>query len=184
MDSRLLIERRENSEGRRDKRTNQREVKLELSGSRSAINCALCFLYFFFFFMSYYFFRKRLFRISNALFSLTVFSSSSGKWSPRSTASTSRASIMETAICNWSEFPSTITRLLVRERTKTLSFFPFLPSFLRETFYPRFERFFETRMVQVSRVKSRARFKIETRRGEERRRKRATKSKRRVSRRK
>lgn len=49
MDSRLLIERRENSEGRRDKRTNQREVKLELSGSRSAINCALCFLYFFFF---------------------------------------------------------------------------------------------------------------------------------------
>lgn len=77
MDSRLLIERRENSEGRRDKRTNQREVKLELSGSRSAIN-SLVFPVFFFF-ISYYFFRKRLFRISNALFSLTVFSSSSGK---------------------------------------------------------------------------------------------------------
>lgn len=81
MDSRLLIERRENSEGRRDKRTNQREVKLELSGSRSAINCALCFLYFFFFLSRIIFFEKDCFkfRISNALFSLTVFSSSSGK---------------------------------------------------------------------------------------------------------
>lgn len=53
MDSRLLIERRENSEGRRDKRTNQREVKLELSGSRSAIN-SLVFPVFFFYLVLFF----------------------------------------------------------------------------------------------------------------------------------
>lgn len=53
------------------------------------------------------------------------FSFSSGKWSPRSTASTNRAFITEIAICNWSEFPSTITRLLVRERIKTPPLFHF-----------------------------------------------------------
>lgn len=57
MDSRLLIERRENSEGRRDKRTNQREVKLELSGSRSAIN-SLVFPVFFFFYLVLFFSKK------------------------------------------------------------------------------------------------------------------------------
>lgn len=41
-------------------------------------------------------------------------------------ASTNRASITETAICNWSEFPSTITKLLVRKIFSYFSFFFFL----------------------------------------------------------